>query len=256
MGSALWLDSRDENGACRRNGPPNRILEQMEAIGTGDSVFYRRWILANGWAEAAGLGTTFVLGREVAPSLERATGAATVILGAVVAVLLGLILEGALVGLAQEAVLRRRLVALRRGSWVFATAIGAGLAWTLGMIPSTILALGNHDAAASPPVEPPALIQYGLAIVLGFVTGPILGLAQWTVLRRHVARPASWLWANAVAWAIGMPLIFLGMDRVPWTASRFTVALSIYGICGAVGLVVGAVHGRVLVQLLRTPTEH
>ena len=65
----------------------------MAAIGTDDAVFYRRWILANGWAEAAGLGTTFVLGREVAPSLERATRAATVILGAVVAVLLGLILE-------------------------------------------------------------------------------------------------------------------------------------------------------------------
>src|SRR3990172_3865550 len=93
MGSALWLDSRDENGAHRRNGPPNGVLELMAAIGTVDPVFYRRWILANGWAEAAGLGTTFVLGREAAPWLERATGAATVILGALAAVFLGLILE-------------------------------------------------------------------------------------------------------------------------------------------------------------------
>jgi hypothetical protein len=228
----------------------------MEPISADESAFYRRWILANGWAEAAGLGTTFVLGREVAPSLERATGAATVVLGALAAVFLGLILEGVLVGLAQEVVLRRRLVALRRGRWIFATAVGAGLAWTLGMIPSTVMALSTSDAAASSlPVEPPALFQYGLAVLLGFVTGPILGLAQWTVLRRHVARPAKWLWANAVAWAIGMPLIFLGMDRVPWTEPRSTVALSIYGVCGAVGLVVGAVHGRVLVQLLRAPID-
>jgi len=48
-----------------------------------------------------------------------------------------------------------------------------------------------------------------------------------------------------------MLLLFLGMDHVPRAASRSTVALSIYGICGTVGLIVGAVHGRVLLQLLR-----
>jgi hypothetical protein len=49
-----------------------------------------------------------------------------------------------------------------------------------------------------------------------------------------------------------MPLIFLGMDRVSWTASRLVVASSIYGICGLVGLAVGAVHGWILVRMTRT----
>ncbi|HWB41794.1 MAG TPA: hypothetical protein VG500_11070 [Gemmatimonadales bacterium] len=52
------------------------------------SVLYRRWILANGWAEAAGLGTTFLLGRALAPRMAASqpgdlllTAAAAVALG-------------------------------------------------------------------------------------------------------------------------------------------------------------------------------
>jgi hypothetical protein len=224
-------------------------------LATEDSAFYKRWILANGWAEAAGLGTTFVLGRESAPWLSKITGTAAIVGGALLAVVLGTLLEGVVVGAAQESVLRPRLPELRKGSWILATAVGAGLAWALGMIPSTLMAMSAPEAGAGSPPELPAQVQYGLAVVLGLLAGPILGIAQWTVLRRHVFRPARWLWANALAWAIGMPLIFLGMDRVPWTASRFPVALSLYGICGAVGLVVGAVHGRVLVQLLHPTTR-
>lgn len=223
----------------------------MPQLGTADPVFYRRWIIANGWSEAAGLGTTFVLGRALAPWLEHATGAVTVLLGALAAVLLGTLLEGVLVGVAQEAVLRDRLASLRKRAWMLATATGAALAWLLGMIPSTVLALRPQDAAASPLAEPSALVQYALAAALGLVAGPVLGFAQWTVLRRHLARATWWLWANAAAWAIGMPLIFLGMEYVPWTGPPAAKLLAIYGVCGAVGVVVGAIHGRFLVNLLR-----
>ena len=91
-----------------------------------------------------------------------------------------------------------------------------------------------------------------LAAGLGLAAGPILGVAQWTVLRRFVNRGGRWLWANALAWAVGMPVIFLGMDRVPWNGHPLAAILSIYAICTIVGVVVGAVHGRVLVQLLDT----
>jgi len=126
----------------------------MPKLGTADPVFYRRWIVANGWAEAAGLGTTFVLGRALAPWLEHATGAVVVLLGVLAAVLLGTLLEGLLVGVAQEAVLRDRLASLRKRTWMLATAAGAAFAWLLGMIPNTVLALRPQDAAASPLAEP------------------------------------------------------------------------------------------------------
>ncbi|WP_375772557.1 hypothetical protein NR798_17255 [Archangium gephyra] len=218
-----------------------------------DTAFYRRWIIANGQAEAAGLGTTFVAGRLVAPHLEQVTGVAAILGGALVAVLLGILLEGVVVGLLQERVLRQRRPELRRGTWILATAAGAGLAWLLGMVPSTVMALGSTASPGPAPEEPGVLVQYGLAMALGLVTGPILGLAQWTVLRGLVTGAGRWLWANALAWAAGMPLIFMGMDLVPWDGPFVLVALALYLVCGVTGVAVGAIHGRVLLRLLQPP---
>lgn len=218
------------------------------------AALYRRWVLANGWAEAAGLGTTLVLGRAVAPLLERSTELAVVLLGAVLAIVLGVLLEGALVGAAQAAVLRRALPGLAARRWVSATMLGAGIAWTLGMVPSTIAALVSSGSAQGPPSEPPAVLQYGLAVGLGLVTGPILGGAQWRVLRLHVAHAHRWLWANAAAWALGMLLVFLGMDLVPWARGGLVLVGSVYAVCGVAGLGVGVVHGAALVRLLQNPT--
>lgn len=222
----------------------------------GEAALYRRWILANGWAEAAGLGTTFAVGHAVAPHLGAVTGVAAVLGGALLAVLSGVVLEGLVVGWAQARVLTRATSAVDRRGWIVATAAGAGLAWTLGMIPSTAMALREVGAAApgetAPMQEPGALVQLALAVALGAVTGPILGLAQWVVLRRAVARAGSWLTANAMAWAVGMPVIFAGMDRVPWDGPRWAIVVALYAVTAVAGLVVGAIHGRVLLALLRS----
>ena len=145
------------------------------------------------------------------------------------AVILGTFLEGVVVGTAQEHVLRRRVASLPRWSWTRATAAGAALAWVLGMVPSTIMALGTAQPAPSTATEPTALVQYGLAMAMGLVAGPILGAAQWSVLRRVVAHAGWWLWANAAAWAVGMPLIFAGMDLVPWTTTPHAADLGLEG---------------------------
>lgn len=137
-----------------------------------------------------------------------------------------------------------------QGAWLIATASGAGLAWLLGMMPSTIISLLAADATqVSAPPEPGPLLTYTLAAALGVVAGPILGFAQWTVLRKHAASASRWLWANALAWAVGMPLIFAGMDLMPWSRSWIPVTLLTYGLFAVVGAVVGAIHGRILVGL-------
>jgi ELWxxDGT repeat protein len=67
------------------------------------------------------------------------------------------------------------------------------------------------------------LVQYGLAMALGVVAGPILGLAQWTVLRGLVSGAGRWLWANALAWAVGMPVLYI----LPGPESAMPFALGV-----------------------------
>ena len=218
---------------------------------TRDRTFYGRWIAANGLSEAAGLGTTFVLGSAAAPFLEAEPGVWGILGVAMLAVLLGTFLEGVVVGAAQGAVLHTRRPDISRRSWVDATAAGAGLAWLVGMVPSTAMALAEPASAEAPMQEPTLVLVLLLAALLGLVTGPILGVAQWVVLRRRVAGAASWLWANALGWALGMPVIFAGMDLVPWSGPPLLRAAAIYGVCLVAGLVVGSVHGAVLVRITR-----
>jgi hypothetical protein len=213
--------------------------------------FYARWIAANGLAEAIGLGATLALGGLAPRAMQARPGPAAIVAGALAAVALGVLLEGVLVGVAQGWALRHRIDDLSMRDWTVASALDAGVAWTLGMAPSTALALIEQGGASSPagPAEPPAWLQYAMAVALGSVLGPVLGWAQARVLKRHVARPLRWLWANAAAWALGMLLIFAGMDRVPWSQGLSAIVAAVVVVCAIAGLAVGAVNGWFLMRM-------
>jgi hypothetical protein len=212
-------------------------------------TLWRQWVLANAVGEAVGLGGSFLVGAGLISVLAAQPGPWVEIGMALVAVALGTALEGVVVGAAQWRVLRRALPGISRRAWIGATAVGAGTAWLLGMIPSTVMSLLGNGAAAEPPAEPPAWVVYLAAAGMGLVLGPILALAQYVVLRDHASGAGWWIPAHAVAWMLALPLTFLGpsalADLGPTTAGVALVLASVI----AAGTVVGAVHGLVLVRL-------
>jgi hypothetical protein len=174
---------------------------------------------------------------------------------AVAAIVAGTLLEGVFLGVLQVRVLRQILPHLPERDWIVATAVGAGLAWTLGMVPSTVMGLLTSGAAASPPAaEPSAALQVALAVALGACLGPFLGVPQGRVLRRHGGALGTWVWANVAAWAVGMPIIFAGMSTLPALPSVSRLLGTIAVACLGAGLVVGAIHGRVLLRMF--PGDH
>jgi hypothetical protein len=208
-----------------------------------------RWVLANALGELVGLGGVFAVGAAVAVTFGEPRGAAALLALLVLVVVLATF-EGAVVGYAQWRVLRAVLPALRRGTWVTATVVGAVVSWLLGMIPSTLGATGGGAAGdAGPAAEPRPALLVLLASAMGAVLGLVLSCAQWWVLRRHVARAGWWLPAHAAAWAVAMPLIFQ-LVGVTLAESRTAASLAalILGI-GAAGAVVGAIHGLAAICL-------
>jgi hypothetical protein len=118
------------------------------------------------------------------------------------------------------------------------------------MAPSTLMAL-NQNAGSSPPPEMSDAAKYALALVMGLALGTILGAPQWLVLRSYTSGASLWVWANAAAWAVGMPVVFIGAGTSPVGASALSIALKLFVTIAAAGASVGAIHGVALLWLLR-----
>ena len=220
----------------------------MQKTRTGwDWKLWFKWILANAVGETVGLGGTLLIGGLLLLNVQKTM----VVPAAALAVLAGTFIEGIVVGTAQWLVLRRPFESMRWRVWVLATAIGAFVAWTLGMIPSTFIFTGA-DTAGAAPAQMSDLMVYALAAAMGLVLGSILGVPQWLVLRRHLPKAGWWVLANALAWMVGMVVVFVGTNFIPPEGISISVALMLLLFLFAAGATVGAVHGLVLIWLLRS----
>ena len=210
-----------------------------------------QWILANAVGETVGLGGTLVIGALLLMNAQEAMGA---IPAAILAVLAATFVEGITVGTAQWLVLRRPINSIRWRIWVLATAIGAFIAWTLGMIPSTLMIAGA-DSGGAASAQMSDLMIYILAAVMGFVLGPILGVPQWLVLRHHLLKAGWWVLANALAWMVGMVIVFVGTHFIPPEGISINIAFVLLLFLFVAGAAVGAIHGLVLVWLLHLRSQ-
>ena len=122
------------------------------------------------------------------------------------------------------------------------------------MLPSTIINLTVTSPHGPPPVISD-VVQLALAAALGAVSGVILAVPQWLALRHLVRQAGWWILANALAWLVGMPLIFAGVGALSTMPGKTTaIFLGVLTLTGT-GAVVGAVHGLFLVRLLNAQNK-
>lgn len=132
--------------------------------------------------------------------------------------------EGALLGLGQFAGLRGTAGAVPARPWVAVTAVGAALAWTLGMLPSTLVDAGVRVDIT----DPTAWLLVGLG---GLVLLASIPVAQWTALRGVLPRAWRWIPVNMGAWLAGLVFPFLPGPFVDADTSTALVAV-LYVIAG------------------------
>lgn len=199
----------------------------------------RRWILATTLGEVLGFLTPAYVG-SVAFDWH-----AELFLAVMVAA--GLV-EGAVLGAAQSLVLAREFLGFSRSAWTIVTALGAGVAWFLGMLPSTTYWWWQ---------DWPLAVLLPLALVLGLALVGSIGFAQWMVLRRHVARARTWVPVNAFAWLVGLGLLFAVATPL-WQEGQSAAVVIAIGAVGALvmALTVAVLTGFWLARLVhpRTPT--
>jgi hypothetical protein len=150
--------------------------------------------------------------------------------------------EGAILGWAQASVLAPLLPGLSRNDWILRTAMAAVVAWGIGMGPSTW---------AGGLVGLPTAAVVVLAVPAGFVLLCSIGVAQWTVLRRHVLGAARWIAWTAGAWIVALG-VFTAVTTPLWRPGQGAVTVSLIGVLGGLLMAVtmAAVTGAGLRRLL------
>jgi len=212
-------------------------------------TLWLRWVAANGLGEMFGLGLTFAVGALVISSLGDQGSVSAILLAFLVAVASGAI-EATFVGLAQWWAMHPWFPVIGRASWWFATLVGALMAYIMGYMPSTLMSLGEQASQAQAPMaEPAQWLVLLLAAVLGAVGGAVLSFAQWLTMRHKISHASLWIPANMLAWMVGMPIIFWGIDASQKLSGLAWEVLFLAGVLLLTGLVVGAIHGAFLVRL-------
>jgi hypothetical protein len=154
---------------------------------------WRRWVVATTLGELLGFLLPVAV---VAAGADQAPGPVPLL----VMVLAGAG-EGTVLGWAQSRVLRPLLPGLSTAAWTARTAAAAGLAWLVGMGPSTLGAVFDDW---SPGVRVAVGVPAAALVLLS------MGVAQWTVLRRMLPGSARWIGWTAAGWLGGLA-VFLGV---------------------------------------------
>jgi hypothetical protein len=195
---------------------------------------WERWILATSIAEIVGLAIAAVVSITVS-RVGYIQGTFT---------LVGT-LEGIILGFAQWLVLRRYIHHSTR--WIIATVVGGLFAWFTGLTISALMAFvyaGVSDATR-------ILGFFKGLFLLGAALGTILGFCQWLVIKNQIRFSMWWIVANAVAWALGLFIAYLGAGMVEETFSLRTALFTV--VTGtAMGAVIGGITGTVLVYSIKS----
>ena len=95
------------------------------------------WVLATALGELLGFAVPASLGAVASRAMAGMSGVSVDVAFAGIMVVAG-VGEGSVLGFAQWLVLRRYIQQMTRREWVLATGIAAGVAWIIGMLPSTL----------------------------------------------------------------------------------------------------------------------
>ncbi|PXA72723.1 hypothetical protein [Cryobacterium arcticum] len=210
-----------------RRGPDAR-----RSGSTVDDRFLRYWVLWVSIGEAVGF---------LAPAVTQLAFAGSPV--ARPTLILAGAVEGAVLGWTQATVLKVPVPALSRSRWVGATALGAAIAWFIGLLPAEWADVWQRW---------PVTAQVVAGAVGALVLLCCLGVAQLFELRRHLTGAGWWVLGSALAWAAGL-LVFFAVATPLWQPGQPGWVTLLVGVLAGVLMAVSMalVTGLVLRRLLR-----
>lgn len=188
------------------------------------------WIILTALAELVGIamGAAWWVGADLLNPEPK--GLATRLVMLALKALSGVV-EGAVLGAVQAALMRQRLPGLSARRWMLATCAVAVAGWAAGSSFSVFGGGGGPEGGFDPG---PALI-IALAAGFGLAVGTLFGSVQALALGGLGVKRWPWIVGNAAGWALGLPAIYL--------AASGAVAGPAWALGAGGGLIAGAIVG-------------
>ncbi len=168
------------------------------------------------------------------------------VVSGVVSGIMSAVMFGIVVGVLQWLVLRRQMA--RAGWWVVASVVGWLVGWLVAWGGFGIVSGGGFVGGGFVGEVVSEAVGWVVVVGLGPVVSVfVVGVLQWLVLRRQVARAGWWVVANVVGlgvFVVASGFIMITVDLVVGfvgTVVSEVVGMAMYGV----------ITGIVLVQLLR-----
>lgn len=216
-----------------RHRPTNQVNRKKNL------TLWESWVAVMAIAQLVNLGIVLI-----ATSLIKLSDTA----GTVTVLHVTGLLTGIVLGIAQWLVLRRYIRHV--GKWIAVTAIAMMIAWLIGIKVSTLIAfIVTLDVTLTAGTQMTVLLT-GI-FLLGAWIGTVLGLTQWLVLKHHIRLAVWWVFANALAWALGLVVAFMIASKFHFYPLTLETALAGCATGLATGAVVGAITGVALVWILK-----
>lgn len=140
------------------------------------------------------------------------------------------VVEGAVLGVVQASLMRRRLPGLSIRRWSLATCAVAVAGWAVG---SSFSVFGGGGPGGG--FDPDPLLTVALAAGFGLAVGTLFGGVQALALGGLGVRRWPWVIGNAAGWSLGLPAIYL--------AASGAIAGPVWLLGAGGGLIAGAVVG-------------
>lgn len=233
-------ETRRERRAAQRDG--RRSHEAAIVPRKSKLRLWWDWVLANALGVPIGLGVGSFAGWLTLDQLDERLGLGA---GVVLSTFAFGIIAGSILGFFQHRVLRWPLPYLTEANWILVTIAGAAVAW---LATSTAVTLTGVDAASS--TEPISGTYLLVAAGFGLAVGAVVGLPQAMALSRWSTLAWNWLWAHSLAWVVGALLVYVALAMAPEQPALLDVVPYALGGLLVAGVVVGAIHGVVLVWLV------
>ena len=151
-------------------------------------------------------------------------------------------IEGALLGSGQAVALTRLQLprdVLRR--WPVVTSVAAALAWSIGLLPSSI-----------PHIPWSSLATWLIAVVPGAALLLSIPVAQYLLLRSAIPTAGRWIWVNFLAWLVGICWTFAPSPLVNASTPLPVVARHLMPSLALMAITVAVITGLCWLNWLRS----